>query len=231
MNLAGPLARQVLTELTDVDLSAEEFPFGGVREGTVAGVPAKLIRVGFVGELGYEIHIPALHGVAVWNALYEAGAAVGIRPFGIEAQRLLRLEKGHPIISIDTDALTNPYEIGASWALNRDKPFFVGQRSLQIVEKQTLTRRLVGIAFEKDFTGPYPEECHLVVDGDEIAGRVTSIAHGSTLGQVIGLAFVRPDLADPGTTLKIRVDGGQLVEAKVATLPFYDPGNSRQNQT
>ena len=231
MNLAGPLARQVLTELTDVDLSAEEFPFGGVREGTVAGVPAKLIRVGFVGELGYEIHIPALHGVAVWNALYEAGAAVGIRPFGIEAQRLLRLEKGHPIISIDTDALTNPYEIGASWALNRDKPFFVGQRSLQIVEKQTLTRRLVGIAFEKDFTGPYPEECHLVVDGDEIAGRVTSIAHRSTLGQVIGLAFVRPDLSDPGTTLKIRVDGGRLVEAKVATLPFYDPGNSRQNQT
>jgi sarcosine oxidase subunit alpha len=228
MNLAGPLARQVLADLTDVDLSAEAFPFGGAREGTVAGVPAKLIRVGFVGELGYEIHVPASYGLAVWNSVHEAGAAVGIRPFGIEAQRLLRLEKGHPIVSIDTDALTNPYEIGAEWALGMDKPFFVGQRSLRIVEKQPLTRRLVGITFEKEYTGPYPEECHLVVDGSELAGRVTSIAHHSTLGQAIGLAFVRPDLAEPGTKLKIRVDGGQLVEASVTALPFYDSENLRQ---
>jgi len=228
MNLAGPLSRQVLAGLTDIDLSADAFPFGGAREGTVAGVSAKLIRVGFVGELGYEIHVPASYGLAVWNAVHEAGATVGICPFGVEAQRLLRLEKGHPIVSIDTDALTNPYEIGADWALGMDKPFFVGQRSLRIVEKQPLTRRLVGIAFQRDYTGPYPEECHLVVDGNELVGRVTSIAHNSTIGHAIGLAFARPDLAEPGAKLKIRVEGGQLVEATVTALPFYDSENVRQ---
>ncbi|MDC0935153.1 glycine cleavage T C-terminal barrel domain-containing protein [Pirellulales bacterium] len=228
LNLTGPLSREVLSELTDVDLSADAFPFGGVREGTVVGVPAILIRVGFVGEIGYEIHVPASQGLAVWNALREAGAAAEIRPFGIEAQRLLRLEKGHLIVSIDTDALTNPFEVGAEWALGMDKPFFVGQRSLRIVEKQALTRRLVGISFEEDHAGPLPEECHLVVAGGELAGRVTSIAHDSTVGRAIGLAFVRPDLAEPGAKIQIRVDGGQLVEAVVTALPFYDPENLRQ---
>jgi len=228
LNLAGPLSRPVLAQLTDIDLSADAFPFAGAQEGMVAGVPATLIRVGFVGELGFEIHVPASCGLAVWKALHQAGAAAGIQPFGVEAQRLLRLEKGHLIVSHDTDALTNPFEAGAEWALAMDKPFFVGQRSLQIVQKQPLTRRLVGFSFEKDHAGPLPEECHLIVDGSELAGRVTSIAHRSTVGRPIGLALVRPDLADPGTKIRIRVDGGQLVEAVVTALPFYDPENVRQ---
>ena len=228
MNLAGPLSRQVLAELTDVDLSAAAFPFGGAREGMVAGVPAKLIRVGFVGELGYEIHVPASCGLAVWNALHKAGTAAGIQPFGVEAQRLLRLEKGHLIVSHDTDALTNPYEAGAEWALEMEKPFFVGQRSLRIVEKQPLMRRLVGFSFEKDFAGPLPEECHLVVADKELVGRVTSIAHDSTLRRPIGLVLLRPDLAESGTKIQIRVDGGQLVDAVVTALPFYDPDALRQ---
>ncbi|MCH8841082.1 MAG: aminomethyl transferase family protein, partial [Planctomycetes bacterium] len=174
------------------------------------------------------IHVPASGGLAVWNAVHKAGAAAGIRPFGVEAQRLLRLEKGHLIVSHDTDALTNPFEVGAEWALKMDKPFFVGQRSLRIVEKQPLTRRLVGMSFEKNYAGPLPEECHLIVEGNELAGRVTSIAHHSTVGRAIGLALVRPDLAEPGAKIQIRVDGGQLVEAVVTALPFYDPENLRQ---
>ncbi|MGI9456387.1 MAG: glycine cleavage T C-terminal barrel domain-containing protein, partial [Aeoliella sp.] len=228
MNLAGPLSRQVLSKLTDVDLSADVFPFGGAQEGKVAGVPATLIRVGFVGELGYEIHVPALHGLAVWNAVHEAGTTAGIRHFGVEAQRLLRLEKGHPIVSHDTDALTNPFEIGIELSRSLNKPFFVGQRSLRVLEKQALTRSLIGFAFDKDHAGPLPEECHLAVAGDDPVGRVTSIAHHSTMGQPIGLAFVRPDLAEPGTRIAIRVDGGQHVEAVVTALPFFDPENLRQ---
>ncbi|MCQ9186950.1 hypothetical protein KMT30_49505, partial [Streptomyces sp. IBSBF 2953] len=89
-------------------------------------------RVGFVGELGYEIHLPARHALKLWDALMEAGKALDIRPFGVETQRLLRLEKGHVIISQDTDGMTHPGEIDMGWAVSRTKPFFVGRRSVDI---------------------------------------------------------------------------------------------------
>jgi sarcosine oxidase subunit alpha len=230
LNLAGPRAREVLSGLTGLDLSAAAFPYLAAREGNVAGASARLLRVGFVGELGYEIHVPAGQALAVWSALVEAGAAHGIRPFGVEAQRLLRLEKGHIIIGQDTDALTSPFEVGLEWALGKNKPFFVGQRSLAIVKNQPLTRRLVGIAFPSNYAGPLPEECHLVMADNEMAGRVTSIARRSTLGRSIGLAFVRPDLAQPGNHVTIRGTGGTAIRAEVVTLPFYDPQNQRQQQ-
>jgi sarcosine oxidase, subunit alpha len=228
MNLAGPRAREVLRGLTDVDLAPGSLPYLAVREGTVAGARARLLRVGFVGELGYEIHVPAGQALAVWSALMEAGRGHGLRPFGVEAQRLLRLEKGHLILGQDTDALTHPLEVNLGWALGKGKPFFVGQRSLAILKKRPLTRRLVGITFPPDHDGPLPEECHLVMDGDEVAGRVTSIAPRSTLGRPLGLAFVRPDLARAGNRITIRAAHGRPVVAEVSALPFYDPENSRQ---
>ena len=94
---------------------------------------ARLLRVGFVGELGYEIHVAAGSAAAVWQALYDAGRPRGLRPFGVEAQRVLRLEKGHFIVGQDTDGLTDPFEANARWAVNMQKPFFVGQRSLKIL--------------------------------------------------------------------------------------------------
>lgn len=228
MNLAGPRSREVLAGLTDVDLTPAAFPYLAAREGTVAGVRARLLRVGFVGELGYEIHVPAGQAAAVWTALMEAGRAHGIRPFGVEAQRLLRLEKGHLIIGQDTDALTNPFEVGLEWALGKNKPFFVVQRSLAIVKAQPLTRRLTGIVFPPGYTGVLPEECHLIFEGDEMVGRVTSIARRSTLGRPLGLAFLRPDLARPGNRVTIRAAHGTPVTAEVVALPFYDPDNARQ---
>src|SRR6202012_5289449 len=111
VNIAGPKSRQVLQRVChDIDLSAEAFPFLGVRMGTVAGIPARLMRVGFVGELGYEIHVPASYGEALWDVLISAGGVDNIRPFGVEAQRTLRLEKGHIIVSQDTDGLTTVHE-------------------------------------------------------------------------------------------------------------------------
>lgn len=248
MNLAGPRAREVLAGLTNLDLAPAGFPYLAVREGTVAGAPARLLRVGFVGELGYEIHVPAGFGFGVWSALMEAGKAHGIRPFGVEAQRLLRLEKGHLIIGQDTDALTNPFEVNLEWALGKNKTFYVGQRSLAIVKVQPLTRRLVGIAFAPNHAGvgvpalaglepsrpakagtpTLPEECHLIFEGGTVVGRVTSIARRSTLGRPLGLAFVRPDLATPGRQITIRDSAGRLIAAEVVTLPFYDPENQRQ---
>ena len=228
LNIAGPNSREVLQSLVDIDLEPEAFAYLGVREGAVAGAPATLIRVGFVGELGYEVHVPASAGPHVWDALVGAGQRFGIQPFGVEAQRLLRLEKGHLIVSQDTDALTNPYEANVAWALAVNKPFFVGARSLQIAKRKPLTRLLVGLSFPVDHPGPFPEECHLIIDGDEIAGRITSIAKRTTLGHAVALAFVRPDLAEAGTKVRVRVDAGAMVEAEVTKLPFHDPENLRQ---
>ena len=226
MNLAGPKSREILSSLTDLPLSGDDFPYLHYREALVAGVPCRLLRVGFVGELGYELHAPAQHAATLWDAVIDAGAAHGIRPFGVEAQRMLRLEKGHQIIGQDTDGLSNPFEAGLGWAVKMDKKFFLGQRSLAILQKQTVTRALVG------FTLPdcrwMPEECHLVIDHGDIAGRVTSISVSPTLDCAIGMAYVRPDQAEPGTIFSIRIDGGKLIEAEVVKLPFYDPGNGRQ---
>jgi sarcosine oxidase, subunit alpha len=226
LNLAGPRSRAVLGRLTSVDLSHAAFPYLGLRETEVAGAPVRLMRVGFVGETGYEIHVPAEYALHVWDALMEAGRAEGIRPFGVEAQRLLRLEKGHIIVGQDTDGLTTPDEAALEWAVKMDKPFFVGQRSLAILKKRGPRQKLVGFALEPGAT-VVPKECHLVIVDGTIKGRVTSIGFSEALGHHVGLALVAPDITAEGTALPIRVDNAYAA-ARVVPLPFYDPAGDRQ---
>jgi sarcosine oxidase subunit alpha len=225
-NFAGPAARGLLQALTDADLSDHAFPFLGVREASVAGAPARLLRVGFVGEWGYEIHVAARDATAVWQALAGAVAAAGGRPFGVEAQRVLRLEKGHLIVSQDTDGLTDPIQANAMWAVNMKKPFFIGQRSLRILQTRAPRQVLVGIEILDE--AQIPKECHLIIADGAIAGRVTSIVRSRTLGKVIGLAMLAPELAVQGRQLTIRIEAGALVRAQVSSTPFYDPQNDRQ---
>jgi sarcosine oxidase subunit alpha len=223
VNLAGPRSREVLASLdTDIDLGADAFPYLGVRTGQLSGIPVRLLRVGFVGELGFEIHCPASYGLSLWDLL----RATGARPFGVEAQRVLRLEKGHVIVGQDTDGLTFPHEAGLEWAIAKGKPFFIGQRAIQAQAGRPLTRRLVGFALPAD--GPVPPECVLVIRGGEIAGRVTSAAYSEACNAVVGLAYVHPDDAEPGSRFTIKLEDGSTVEATVAKCPFYDPANARQ---
>ncbi len=229
MNLAGPHSRKVLQPLTDVSLEQEAFPYLGIREGNVADVPARLTRVGFVGELGYEIHLPVDGAVTAWDAIMDAGKPYGIKPFGVEAQRVLRLEKGHIIVSQDTDGLTQPFEAGMRWAVKMEKPFFVGQRSLNIIEKMKLERKLVGFTLPENYTGSEPKECNLVIKNDKMIGRVTSIGFSPTLGRLIGLAYTNAEDSEARSTLQIKLDDASLVEATVVKTPFYDPQNLRQN--
>lgn len=225
VNLAGPRSRDTLAELChDIDLSPEAFPYMAVREGNVAGVPARVLRVGFVGELGYEIHAPTGCGEHLWDAILDIGQRFGIAPIGVEAQRLLRLEKGHVIIGQDTDGLTHPLEIGMTIG---SKPFFVGGAAILAHSRRGMSRKLVGFILDND-DGPIPSECHLVIDGKEIAGRVTSCARSPTLDRVIGLAYVRPAQSSIGGRFTIRVEHGELVQASVVSLPFFDPQNERQ---
>ncbi len=230
VSLAGPQARRCLAELCDdVDLEAGAFPFMAVRCGTVAGIAARLVRVGFVGELGYEIHVPAGEGEALWDAVLAIGRKWDLHPVGIEAQRVLRLEKGHLIVGQDTDGLSWPDEVGLNWALAEDKPYFVGARAIAARRRRGLRRRLVGFVLLDD-ADPLPEEGHLVLRDGEIVGRITSIARSPTLGQVLGLAYVMPDDASPGTRITIKGPDGRLLTAETARPPFYDPQGERQRQ-
>jgi sarcosine oxidase subunit alpha len=228
INIAGPESRSVLATLVDdVDLDASAFGYLAVRQGKVAGIPARILRVGFVGELGYEVHAPQHCGEALWDALVAAGKGAGIRPVGIEAQRMLRLEKGHVIVGQDTDALSNPLELQMGWAIARKKPYFVGRRSIEVHERRPLERLLAGFCID-DADAPLPKESHLVVDGGRMIGRVTSCGLSPALGKIVGLAYVPPALAEPGNRFTIRCDNGACVEARAVATPFYDPDNERQ---
>ena len=226
VNIAGPYARRTLQLLVkDIDLSSEAFPYLGVRDGHVADIPVRLMRVGFVGELGYEAHAPAGAGEALWDSLLSAGTEFGIRPVGVEAQRCLRLEKGHIIVGQDTDGLTIPHEADLAWAVAA-KPFFVGQRAIQAQTERPLTRKLVG--FKLPVGSRVPEECNLTVSGDQITGRVTSVEYSQVCGCPIGLAYVHPDASKEGDRFEIKLSDGNRLTAEVAPLPFYDLGNERQ---
>ncbi len=234
-SLAGPLARKVLGELcSDTDLSAAAFPPNAVRLGTVAGVPCRLVRTAFVGELGYELHAPTPMAEALWDAVMRAGIAEGIRPVGVEAQRVLRLEKGHIIIGQDTDGLTLPQEAGLAWAIARKTPGFLGSAAIRFRTERPLGRRLVGFALPAG--EPLPRESDLVVRDGSIAGRVTSVAvspsPGPYQGRGIGLAYVHPSDGDPGARIVIKTDsrlggGGRFLTATVVKPPFYDPEGAR----
>jgi sarcosine oxidase subunit alpha len=227
INLAGPDSRKVLESLaTDIDLSSEGFPYLAYGEGFVADIPARFLRVGFVGELGFEIHVPSRYGEALWDKIIEAGKAYDIKPFGVDTQRLLRLEKGHIIVSQDTDGMSHPGELSLNWAVNRKKPFFVGCRSVDIVMAQKHTRKLVGFSLPKN--SPKPEEGHLVIKNENVTGNVTSCEYSSTVGAIIGMAFAGIEESEPGSSISIRVDDGLMVNATVVELPFFDPKNQRQ---
>jgi sarcosine oxidase subunit alpha len=224
LNLAGPRAREVLGGLTKLDVSAAAFPYMGFREAEVAGVPCRLLRLGFVGELSYEIHCPAADAWHLWEALCAAGRPLGLRPFGVEAQRILRLEKGHVIIGQDTDALSTPEGAGLGWLVRFDKPHFLGREPLLRLNAMSPRTRLVGFTVAERTR--LPDEGCQVVEGGAPVGRVTSARHSPTLGRGIGLAWVPVERAAPGKTFFVRCAGSDL-EAVVTALPFYDPEGRR----
>ncbi|WP_373019572.1 glycine cleavage T C-terminal barrel domain-containing protein [Thiomicrorhabdus sp.] len=222
MNLAGPNSRKVLAKLTDLDLSNEGFPYLAMRQAKLSGYPVTLIRVGFVGELGYEIHTDASNGLAIWKTIMKAGEEFSIRPFGVEAQRLLRLEKGHIIVGQDTDGLTNPFEADMGWAVHLQKPYFLGKPSLSKL-KVMQSRTLVGFELLSNQAEHVPLESNLVIEDGEMAGRITSIGFSPALDKHIGLAMVDVALKAIGSTLHMRLSNGRMVQAKVVETPFYDP--------
>jgi sarcosine oxidase subunit alpha len=223
VNLAGPKARDVLSKLTSCDLSSAAFPYMACRSADVAGISAILMRIGFVGETGWEIHYPAESGEDLWSALMEAGKPFGIRPFGMEAQRLLRLEKGHVIIGVDTDALTNPYDAGMGWVVKHDKDDFIGKFTLAKLASARSQQSLVGFLMNSE---EVPEDGAAILVNGTLAGRVTSARYSPAKQKPIGLGWVSSGAASEGATIEIRV-AGSPVSATVTRHIFYDPDGSR----
>jgi len=219
VNVAGPEARALMEKVCDLDIGSEAFTYLDAKHGHVAGSPALILRIGFVGELGYEIHYPSPLGEHVWDALLEAGREWNAAPFGLEPQRILRLEKMHILVGQDTDSESNPLEAAMPWIVKLDKDDFVGKWSIEEVQGRGLKWMLVGFEMEN---GRVPLEGGQVVVDGKSAGRVTSVRWSEQLQKVIGMAVVPTDLAEDGHVLDIKIDG-TLEQAIVTTKPFFDP--------
>ncbi len=230
-NLAGPQSRLLIEKLTDDDVSNSSFPYMHVREMEIAGVSCQLFRIGFTGELSYEIHCPAAQGLHVWNAVLQSGEEFGILPFGIEAQRMLRLEKSHIIVGQDTDALSDAIAADLEWAVKLDKPEFLGNRPLARIKENGPPQKLVG--FEMVTPGIVPEEGLQIIKPrgkaiPEIIGWITSSRLSPTLNQAIGMCWLPPVIAEQaGSKFTIRIDGKTLAEARVHHGAFVDPDGAR----
>jgi sarcosine oxidase subunit alpha len=223
VNVAGPKAREVLSPLTDCDLSPQAFTYMGCCQATVAGVPAVLLRIGFVGETGWEIHVPAEAGVHLWKTILKAGEPFGIQPFGVEAQRLLRLEKRHVLVGVDTDAISTPVAAGMTWAVKNDKPDFLGKAAFRRPEAQTPESRLVGFIMQED---ALPQDGTIILRNGKLAGHVTSVRYSPVNQRAVGLGWVPTEMAQEGMEIEIRVNG-RSARARITEQAFYDPQGAR----
>lgn len=234
ISLNGPNSRKLLSELcADIDLSKEAFPMMSFREGTVAGVTARIFRVSFSGELAYEINIPASYGRVVWDALISNGQKYDITPYGTEAMHVLRAEKGYVIVGQDTDGSVTPVDLGMNWILAKDKDF-LGKRSLsRAAVKAAGRKQLVGLLTELP-NAVLQEGAH-VVEHPTISipmpmlGHVTSSYFSSRLGRSVALAMVKGGQGKIGETVFIPGFDGSVTKATIAKPMFYDPQGSLQN--
>jgi sarcosine oxidase subunit alpha len=228
INVAGPRSRELMGRLVErpidggIDLAEDAFGYLNVRTGRVAGVDGCVLwRIGFTGELSYEVHVPASYGLHVWEALLTHGADLGVRPFGVEAQRILRLEKGHLIVGQDTDGLTRG---GITGLVRIDKPDFAGKPEL--LWRREGEGRLVGLHPVEGSV--VPPEASQVVDGGRIIGRITSSRMSPTLGRAVCLGQVDPAHSAPGTVLTVQLPDGRRVPARVTEqLAHVDPEGKR----
>jgi sarcosine oxidase subunit alpha len=229
INLSGPNARKVLAEVVDIDLSNDAFPFSGYWEFAIQDtIPVRAMRLGFVGELSYELHVPSSYMQAVWDMLKAAGAEFGIRNFGVEAQNVLRMEKCHIILGQESEQRTNLLDVGLGFLWDRTKAGAktVGAVALRQAEKDPGRLKLVGIRMEDDTRAA--RDGALIVDS-KVRGYVATMRKSLTTGEAVGMALVESQLADKGTRLEIFEDecNGVRLYARVVDTPFYDPTGAR----
>ncbi len=232
VSIAGPNARNLLAELTsDIDLSAEAFPFMTLREGTVAGIPARVFRISFTGDLSYEINVPASYGAALWQTVMTAGEKYGITPYGTEAMHVLRAEKGFIIVGQETDGSVTPFDLGMDWIVSKKKDF-IGRRSLYRSDMSKDDRKqLVGLLTDVPET-VLPEGAQLVEKVEDqppmkMLGHVTSSYHSPNVGRSIAMALIKGGRARMGSKLYAPLADGKVITCTVTDVVFYDKEGER----
>jgi len=232
--IQGPKARDIIAPLVEgIDLSAEAMPHMSLREGMICGVPTRLFRVSFTGELGFEVNVPADHGQAVWEAIYAAGNPHGLVPYGTEAMHVLRAEKGYIIIGQETDGTVTPSDLALDWAIGKTKQDFVGKRSLRRPDLLKPDRKhLVGL-LTADPKIVLEEGAQITLEaspatGIPALGHVTSSYWSETLGRSIAMALVAAGRERMGETLHVPMQEGGI--AVTVTEPiFFDKEGGRIN--
>jgi 4-methylaminobutanoate oxidase (formaldehyde-forming) len=224
IGLWGPRARDILGQICRDDLSNAAFPYMTCREITVAGVPVRAQRVTYVGELGWELYAAMAHGLRIWDALWEAGRPLGLRPAGYRAVDSLRFEKGYRYWSADITPEYTPLESGQGFCVKLDKGEFQGRAALVRQKAEGLTQRLCCLVLAEPRAIALGNEP--ILDGDRAVARVTSGGYGYTVGESIAYAYLPAALWAAGTPLAVEVDGVR-VAARVEREPRYDPTHAR----
>jgi len=236
--VVGPRSREVVARVApDLDVSNEAFPFMTFRETTLAsGIPARICRISFSGELAFEINVSGWYGRAVWEEVYAAGQDLEITPYGTETMHVLRAEKGFPIVGQDTDGTVTPQDAGMEWVVSKAKDF-VGRRSYSRVDTSRPDRKhLVGV-LPVDRNTRLPEGAQLVAPGSPatavdgpvpMLGHVTSSYHSEALGRPFGLALIKGGRDRFGEVLLAPV-GDRMVEVEVTSPVLYDPEGSKRD--
>ena len=223
--IAGPRAREVMAQVTSTDLSNAGFPWLTAREiDTVAGRMFAM-RVNYVGELGWELHAPLAAMPTLYEAVWKAGEPHGIRDFGLYAMDSLRVDKCYRGWKSDLESGYTPFEASLDRFVDMKKPAFVGREAVLAEQARGVAQRFVPLIFDEDGDAE-PPYCAQVFHGDTNVGLTTSGVWSHTLKKSVALAYVRTDLAAPGTKLAINVMG-QMRSATVQSEPLYDPSNQR----
>lgn len=233
--VVGPKSRAVVARLAPaLDVSAEAFTFMTFRDTELAdGVPARIARISFSGELAYEINVAGWYGLAVWQAIVAAGADFDITPYGTETMHVLRAEKGFPIVGQDTDGTVTPHDLGMSWIVSKQKDF-VGKRSLRRADTARPDRKhLVGL-LPVSPTDLLPEGAQLVAEGVPLEppvpmlGHVTSSYRSAVLDRTFALALVSDGRNRIGQIVLAPL-GDRVIAATVTEPVFYDKEGARRD--
>ncbi|MGF6241578.1 sarcosine oxidase subunit alpha [Paraburkholderia sp. GAS38] len=232
--VVGPKSRKVLQKVCgDIDFANAAFPFMSYREGTVAGVAARVMRISFSGELAYEVNVPANMGRAVWEALMAAGAEFEITPYGTETMHVLRAEKGYIIVGQDTDGSITPYDLGMGGLVAKSKDF-LGKRSLTRSDTAKEGRKQFVGLLSDDASYVIPEGSQIVAgpfsgDTAPMLGHVTSSYYSPILKRSIALAVIKGGLGKMGENVTIPLANGKQIAARIASPVFYDTEGVRQH--
>jgi sarcosine oxidase subunit alpha len=234
--LSGPSSRKILEKLgCSIPLDNESLPFMSFKDATLAGLPVRIFRISFTGELSFEINTPARLGLALWNTLIEAGEEFGITPYGTEAMHVLRAEKGYIIVGQETDGSVTPHDLGMDWIISKTKPDFIGKRALERTSMSDKNRKqLVGILTDRPRV-VIPEGAHAVLDPRqakpmEMLGQVTSSYFSPNLERSFALALLKGGHARKGQTVYFpMINGKRPIKATITDTVFYDPKGERLN--